>query len=89
MPGSLPSGEVWIEITSHMPAAAPLLGHFPQGKCGLKFSREEAGDALKESLPSGEVWIEIHYHLLITRFVKSLPSGEVWIEIWKREKGKA
>ena len=78
---SLPSGEVWIEITalrisatgiyvtslrgsvdwnwSALFAAAVWPGHFPQGKCGLKYAASLLQYPRLKSLPSGEVWIEI------------------------------
>ena len=57
-------------------------GHFPQGKCGLKFLLLQQHQRKIRSLPSGEVWIEMYVVWYPIAFIAmSLPSGEVWIEI--------
>ena len=56
-------------------------GHFPQGKCGLKFQYVSLCHPQPKSLPSGEVWIEMSITVMLPCTLLSLPSGEVWIEI--------
>ena len=57
--------------------------HFPQGKCGLKWTAPVLVTPGRLSLPSGEVWIEIPESVSRSSpFGPSLPSGEVWIEIF-------
>ena len=78
---SLPAREVWIEIQSRIDGAHRVVGHFPQGKCGLKFRHIESFARELPSLPAREVWIEIGHVELRTYSSWSLPAREVWIEI--------
>jgi len=55
--------------------------HFPFGKCGLKYRRDEDGKTSRRSLPVWEVWIEIISYNPEPLMVASLPVWEVWIEI--------
>ena len=81
LPLSLPSGGVWIEIPESFRYLSAHCGHFPQGKCGLKFSYRRISCRELLSLPSGEVWIEMLCNPFYIVAIPSLPSGEVWIEI--------
>ena len=49
---SLPAREVWIEIQSRIDGAHRVVGHFPQGKCGLKFRHIESFARELPSLPA-------------------------------------
>ena len=54
---SLTGSVGWNGLSSLMPASKP--GHFPHGKCGLKFLYPARFPVHKTSLPSREVWVEI------------------------------
>ena len=78
---SLPVREVWIEIENVSDAQVNLEGHFPWGKCGLKYNGQQVKGPCKGSLPVREVWIEMLLKTVLLTYVPSLPVREVWIEI--------
>ena len=78
---SLPSGEVWIEITFVLAFSFRSIQSLPSGEVWIEIPKVSNSVLQHLSLPSGEVWIEIITLKAYDYTVTSLPSGEVWIEI--------
>ena len=79
---SLPARGVWIEITQDTISYRDLLGHSPQGECGLKFKKQAGGgrETARHS-PQGECGLKFLFFRAVVLFHPSLPARGVWIEM--------